>query len=110
MSRTLPHPLVSPPLSEGAPEEDESVGSCIEETEDDISLYLPTTETEKNNTISSDSSSTVYFTSYPQSSTIKVPTFKSKMMKLSPIPLSVTPGSLRSRGSVLSLRSSVSSR
>ena len=109
MPRMFPHPLLSPPQSEGAPEEDQSLGSCIEETEDDVSLNLPTTETEKNNTISSDSSS-VYFTSYPQSSTMKVPTFKSKMMKLSPIPLSVTPRSLRSRGSVLSLRSSVSSR
>ena len=42
--------------------------------------------------------------------TIKVPPFESKMSKLSPIPLALSPYSLHSRGSAISIRSSISSR
>lgn len=45
---------------------------------------------------------------FPGVKTIKVPTFESKMAKLSPIPLAVTPQSYL--GSALSVRSSISSR
>ena len=45
---------------------------------------------------------------FPAVKTIKVPTFDSKMSKLSPIPLAVTPQSYL--GSALSVRSSISSR
>ena len=103
MSNRFPQPqpqlLISPVQSEEEEEEDCDRTMSLGETEDDISTM---TETE--------SSSNLYFTGFPAVATIKVPTFESKMSKLSPIPLSVTPTSLRSRASVLSVRSSVSSR
>ena len=40
----------------------------------------------------------------------KVPTFESKMSKLSPIPLALSPYSVHSQGSGISVRSSISSR
>ena len=104
MSNRFPQPqpqlLISPVQSEEEEEEEDCDRTMsLGETEDDISTM---TETE--------SSSNLYFTGFPAVATIKVPTFESKMSKLSPIPLSVTPTSLRSRASVLSVRSSVSSR
>ena len=106
--QSQPQLLVSPVLSEEEEDGDEEWSirpfSSLEETEDDISTTLQTTETDKNNTLSSDSSSAIFFTGFPQVARIKVPSFESKMCKLSPvIPLTVTPGSV-------SIRSSVSSR
>ena len=111
MSRMFPQSqpqlLVSPVLSEEEEEEEDwSIRpySSLEETEDDLSTTLQTTETDKNNTVSSESSSAIFFSGFPQVSRIKVPSFQSKMCQLSPIiPLAVTPGSV-------SIRSSVSSR
>ena len=106
--QSQPRLLVSPVLSEEEEQEEQDWStrafSSLEETEDDLSTTLQTTETDKNNTVSSESSSSIFFTGFPQVAEIKVPSFESKMCKLSPvIPLAVTPGSV-------SIRSSLSSR
>ena len=114
MSRMFPQAqpqlLVSPVMSEEEEqEEDWSTRhfSSLEETEDELSTTLQTTETDKNNTVSSESSSAIFFTGFPEVVRIKVPSFESKMCRLSPIlPLAVTPGSVSVRSSV----SGVSSR
>ena len=73
MSRMFPQSqpqlLVSPVLSEEEEEEEDwSIRpySSLEETEDDLSTTLQTTETDKNNTVSSESSSAIFFTGFPQ--------------------------------------------
>ena len=105
--QSQPRLLVSPVLSEEEEEEEDwstRPFSSLEETEDDLSTTLQTTETDKNTT--SETSSAIFFSGFNRmaAGAIKVPSFESKMCKLSPvIPLAVTPGSV-------SIRSSVSSR
>ena len=100
MSNRFPRPQPQVQISPAQSEEEEEFERTIslEDTEDDLSITLQTSETE--------SSSAWQLHGFPPVTAIKVPTFESKMRpQLRPVPLSVTPA----RSSVLSLRS-VSSR